>query len=407
MKRIFLAIVVLMLAEVLAGPGKAVLADEGPSAVPVQTVVAAKRPLEQTIELTGGVAALKTVTVYSKVTGVVEKLPVERGMHVDVGDLIAVVEHKAELAQRKELLAVVEAAKVGVSQAEAAAKVAKAALAQSEAQLENATLEKARAENLYEEETIPKQQYDAVMAQCKIALAGRDLAAAKLDAAQAQIAQAKAALQQTQAALERLDVRIADYTIRAPVAGVITARYVDQGAMDSPALPIVQIMDISSLKVNCDVAQVNAGKVRTGQSVVMTTDTYPGVEFAGKVHIVNPALVAKTRTLPVELRTAGRSADSESGSHERLKPGMFVKVSIQTGQKTCLAVPRDCLMRLPGTGVYYLFVVKDGKAEKKTVEVGISRGNLMEILRGVNEGERVVIKGQVNLKTGTPVIETK
>ena len=64
-------------------------------------------------------------------------------------------------------------------------------------------------------------------------------------------------------------------------------------------------------------------------------------------------------------------------------------------------------MRLPGTGVYYLFVVKDGKAEKRTVDVGIARGNLVEITSGVAEGDRVVIKGQANLKSGTPVIEAK
>ena len=407
MKRRFSAIVVLVLAQTLAGSGKTVLADEGSEAVPVQTIVAAKQSLEQSLELTGGIAALKTVTVYSKVTGVIEKLPVERGMHVDAGDVIAVVEHKTELAQRKELLAVVAAAKVGVTQAEAAVKVVKAALAQTKAQLENAALEKTRIENLYKEKTVPKQKYDAVIAQYKIALAGRDLATANVAATEATIAQAQAALQQAQAALERLDVRIADYTIRAPFAGVITARYVDQGAMDNPTLPIVQIMDVSSLKVNCAVAQVNASKVRFGQKVQVTTDAYPGVEFPGKVHIVNPALDAKTRTLPVEVRSSGKKSSRKNGRSASLKPGMFVKVSIDIGSKTTLAVPRDCLLRLPGTGVYYVFIVKDGKAQKRTVRLGISQGNLVEIASGLKEGQHVVIKGQGNLKTGTAVVESR
>lgn len=407
MKRRFSAIVVLVLAQTLAGSGKTVLADEGSATVPVQTIVAAKQSLEQSLELTGGIAARKTVTVYSKVTGVIEKLPVERGMHVDAGDVIAVVEHKTELAQRKELLAVVASAKVGVTQAEAAVKVVKAALAQTKAQLENAALEKIRIENLYKEKTVPKQKYDAVIAQYKIALAGRDLATANVAATEATIAQAQAALQQAQAALERLDVRIADYTIRAPFAGVITARYVDQGAMDNPFLPIVQIMDVSSLKVNCAVAQVNASKVRFGQKVQVTTDAYPGVEFLGKVYIVNPALDAKTRTLPVEVRCSGKKSSKKGERSASLKPGMFVKVSIDIGSKTTLAVPRDCLMRLPGTGVYYVFIVKDGKAQKRTVRLGISQGNLVEIASGLKEGQHVVIKGQGNLKTGTAVVESR
>lgn len=388
------------------GPTSA-LADARESSVPVQTILASEREIEQTLELTGSVSALKTVTVLSKVTGEIEKLLVERGMQVKAGDPIAVVEHEAELAQRDELVAAVEMAEVGVRQAQAAVKVAEAALAQAEAQLENAALEKTRIENLYKDKSVPKQKYDAVMAQYKIAVAGRDLAAAKLTAAKAQVAQAQAALKQAKAALRRLDVRIADYTVRAPFSGVVTARYVDQGAMDNPALPIVQLMDVSTLKVNCDVAQVNAGKVKKGQKVILTTDAWPEVEFPGTVFIVNPAVTPKTRTLPVEIRTDGRPAGAPAGGDIRLKPGMFVKVSIQVGAKRCLAVPRDCLMRLPGTGVYYLFVVKDGKAEKRTVTLGIGRGNYVEVVEGVAPGEKVVVKGQVNLKTGMAVHEAK
>jgi len=346
------------------------------TAVPVSTITALKRPIQQTLELTGSVEAIKEVTVYSKVTGVIEKLLVERGMYVKQDDIIAEVEHKAQSAQREQLAAAV--------------KVAEATLTQAEAQLENARLEKIRAEGLYKDKSIPKQKYDAVMAQYKVAEAGRNLAAANLTAAQK--------------ALEQMDVRISDYTIRAPISGVVTARYVDQGAMDSPSLSIVQIMDTSLLKVNCDVAQVNAGKVKIGQSVAITTDACPDSKFKGTVKIVNPSLDSKTRTLPVEIHTDCKPSNDKSGADILLKPGMFVKLSIEIGSKTTVVIPRDCLMRLPGTGVYYIFVVKDGKAEKKTVKLGISRGNLVEIISGVKEGEDTVIKGQVNLKTGTAVI---
>jgi RND family efflux transporter MFP subunit len=370
----------------------------------VTTVVARKDALAQTLDLTGGVAGFKEVTVYSKVTGVIEKLLVERGMGVKKGDVIAVVEHKTEMAQREELVTAAEAARVAIRQAEAAVEVAEAAQQQAEAQLENAALEKGRVENLYKENSVPKQKYDAVMAQYKVALAGRDLAAANLRAGQEAVAQAKVGLTQARAALERLDVRIAEYTIGAPISGVVTARFVDGGAMDNPALPIVQIMDTSTLKVNCDVAQVNAGRVRKAQAVAITTDAYPDTMFEGIIKIVNPSLDSKTRTLPVEIHTTGKRTSDSAETSTLLKPGMFVKVGIDLGTKTGIVVPRDCLMRLPGTGVYHLFTVKDGKAEKGAVELGVSRGNLVEVIHGVREGDRVVIKGQVNLKTGTPVV---
>ena len=364
--------------SIIATCGLAFAGEQKP-AVPVSTAVVRKHAIEQTLGLTGSVRAFKTVTVYSKVTGVIEKLMVERGMSVERDDVIAEVEHKTELAQREQLAAAV--------------KVADAALAQANAQLESAALEKTRAENLYKDKSIPKQKYDAIMAQYRIAAAGRNLAAANLVAAKK--------------TLEQMDIRISDYTIRAPITGVVTARFVDEGAMDNPALPIVEIMDTSILKINCDVAQVDASKVQQEQAVTITNDAYPDNKFGGKVKIVNPSLNPKTRTLPVEIHTTGKPAAGKAKGTVLLKPGMFVKLSIQVGEKTTLAVPRDCLMRLPGTGVYYLFVVKDGKAEKRTVDVGIARGNLVEIISGVTEGDRVVIKGQVNLKTGTPVIEAK
>ncbi|MCD6404808.1 MAG: efflux RND transporter periplasmic adaptor subunit, partial [Planctomycetes bacterium] len=293
------------------------------------------------------------------------------------------------------------------SQAIATTEVAQAAQAQAQARLENATLEKDRAENLYKDNSIPKQKYDAAVAAYKIALAGRDLAAANLHVSKASLSLANVGRKQALAALEELDTRIADYTVRAPIAGIVTARFVDQGAMDNPAIPIVEIMDTSILKVCCDVAQVNAGKVREGQPVTLSVDAYPGAAFAGTVTIVNPSLDPKTRTLPIEIHTDGKPSPEKTAEGALLRPGMFVNLSIKIGKKTTLAIPRDCLLRLPGTGVYYLFVVKDSKAEKRTVQVGIGRGNIVEITSGLKVGESVVIQGQANLKTGTAVMEEK
>jgi len=375
------------------------------AAVPVSTVVVSRHAIKRTLDLTGGVEAFRRVTVYSRVTGVIQKLPVELGMKLRRGDVVAVVEHETELAQRKELVAAVEAAKAGVRRAEAAVGVAQAKLQQAEAQLENAAIEKTRAENLYRDDSIPRQKYDAAMARYKIAVAGRNLAVTGLSAARAALAQAKVGSKQAEAALHSLDTRIADYTIRAPISGVVSAKFVDEGAMDSPSLPIVEIIDTSLLKVKCDLAQVDSARVREGQEVEITTDAYPGMEFYGKVAVVNPSLNPITRTLPLEIHTTGRPSGENGREEILLKPGLFVKLSIKIGEKTTTAVPRDCLMRLPGTGVYYLFVVKDGKARKRTVEIGIGRGNLVEIVSGVKEGERIVIRGQTSLKTGTPVIE--
>jgi len=115
-------------------------------AVPVSTVKVRVHSLETELDLKGEIRAFAEITVYSKVNGVIEKLLVEKADMVKRGDIIAIVEHRSELAQRKELLAVVESAKVAIRQAESAVRVAEASLSQAEAQLENAILEKTRAE---------------------------------------------------------------------------------------------------------------------------------------------------------------------------------------------------------------------------------------------------------------------
>jgi len=373
----------------------------GQDAVPVNTAKVRIHSLESTLELKGGVKPSAEVTVYSKVTGVIEKLLVEKGDRVKRGDVIAVVEHRSELARRKQLVAQVKSAGVAISQAEAAVRIADASLLQAEAQLENATLEKTRAENLIKDKSMPKQRYDSVMAQYKVARAGKDLAEANLDSAREAVSQAKAGYARASAALEQLDVRISDFTIRAPISGVISARFIDEGAMDNPRLPIVSITNADILKVLSQVPEIDIAKVQKGTKASILVDAYPKERFQGEVAIINPTLDPNTRTMGFEIYVKGKKA------LKLLKPGMFARVILHLGTRRAPAVPRDCLLRLPGTGVYYAFVVENGIAKKRPdIKLGMKKGDLVEIISGLEEGEDVVVAGQGLLKTGTPVVIT-
>ena len=368
-------------------------------AVPVSTVKVRYHSLESTLELKGDIRPLAEVTVYSKVSGVIERLCVEKGNHVKKGDMIAVVEHRSELAQRKQVVAQVESARVAVRQAQAAVRVAKASLARAMAQLENARLEKTRAENLRKDKSMPKQRYDSVIAQYKVAKAGKELAEANLASAREAVLQARTGYARAKAALEQLDVRIADFTIRAPISGVISGRFIDEGAMDSPQLPIVSIANVDMLKVLSQVSEGDMSKIRKGTVATISVDAYPGEHFKGEVAIVNPTLDPRTHTMGFEVYVRGQKALS------LLKPGMFARIILYLGTRNVLAVPRECLLRLPGTGVYYAFVVENGVAKKRPdIKLGMKKGDLVEIVSGLREGEEVVVTGQGLLKTGTPVI---
>ncbi len=339
------------------------------SAVPVTTVEVKKHVLEETLELTGDVCAFAEVTVYSKVSGVIEKLFVEVGMRIEKDDAIAVVEHKAETAKRAQL-----AAAVGVAEAQ---------LVQAEAQLENARLEKQRAEKLSKDKSIADQRFDNIMAQYRIAAAGKDLAKANLAAAKK--------------GLEQMDVRLSDYTIRAPISGVVSERFIDEGAMDNPQLPIVTIADTRVLKIESQVPEADVIKVRKGMEAEVAVDAYPQEKFLGKVEIVDPSLDEKTRTMGFEVYMRD--------ANELLKPGMFARITLHVRTLDELALPIDCLLRRPGTGVYYAFIVEGGVAKKvMDIKTGMRKGNLIEIKTGLKEGDQVVVVGQGLLKTGTPVV---
>lgn len=344
--------------------------------VPVVTTIAGKHRLSLILRTTGSVRANREIEVRPKVSGFIEKLPVERGDFIKKGDIITVIEHKAELAEKARL--------------EAAVKVAEAELDRARAQLENASLERDRAEQLYKDKAIPKQRYDSIIAQYKMAVAQERLAEANLLAAKMVV--------------EQIKIRIEDFTIRSPMDAYIASRYVDIGQMVTPASVIVRLIDESILRIDASIAQVSVASVRKGIEAIITADAYPNERFRGRVEIISPALDPKTRTLPVEIHTDGIGLNS---GKRLLRPGMFVNVQIKLGSKEVVAIPHDALMRYPGTGVYYIFVVEDGKALLRTVKLGISEGNLVEIVSGLKEGERVVIEGQVNLKSGMPVVEDK
>jgi len=343
------------LALLLSGPGKTVAQQA--KAVPVSTVKAVYRSLESTLDLKGEVRAFAEVTVYSKVNGIIERLLVDIGSTVRTGEPIAVVEHKGETAKRAQLAAAVQVA---------------------EAQFENAQLEKQRAEGLYGENSISKQKYDFAIAQYKIA-------AANLEAAKK--------------ALQEMDVRLADFTIRAPISGVVSARFIDQGAMDSPQLPIVSITNLDSLKILSQVTETDVANLIKGGKATVRVDAYPQEQFQGVVSIVNPALDPKTHTMGFEVHLKDRRSI--------LKPGMFARITLLLGTRKVLVVPRECLLRLPGTGVYYAFVVENGVAVKRAdIKIGMSKGNLVEITSGLKQGDELVVAGQGLLKTGTPVAVT-
>ncbi len=182
--------------------------------------------------------------------------------------------------------------------------------------------------------------------------------------------------------------------ITAPISGVITARNIDMGTYVNKNMPVANIVDISRLKVKVGVAEKDVFSLKKGDKVTVTTDVYPGVQFTGAITTISDKGDA-AHNYPVEILLA-------NSKEHPLKSGMFGKVTfIPRTSEPKLIVPRDALLgSIKNPQVY---VVENGVVHLKDVTVGTSYDNNLEVIKGLKDGDKVVVNGQNNLEENTAV----
>lgn len=356
---------------IVLGTGVSLARGAEESAVPVSVAPVVRTNLERRLEISASVRAWQDVVVAPEVPGHIAEIRVDMGDRVSEGQILARIDDRKARAVRDRLAA--------------ALKVAKAARAEAQARLKLAQVEKERVSNLLAEKSATQRDYDR--------------AAAEYDAAKAAVELAEARVDEAARALQEAEERLADHVLTAPFAGRIAARFVDRGATVAPGTPVVRMVDDSRLRVLCDVPQVYAGVVVTGLTARLQTDAFPDREVAAVVGLVGPAVDSTSRTLPVQLFTDGRDRRGEIC----LRPGMYVTASVLLGREEVLVVRREAILKIAGTGTPYVFVVREGHAEKRFVETGQESGNLVEIISGLKEGDQVIYRGQIGLRGGEPV----
>ncbi|MBU4371479.1 MAG: efflux RND transporter periplasmic adaptor subunit [Proteobacteria bacterium] len=321
-------------------------------AVNVRVWTAESRSLRPFVESVGTLKPYEEVIVSSEVDGILQSIRVDEGSPVSHGQLIAEIK---ETDYRLD------------------AERAEAALKQAEASLANAGQEHRRKEALYREELVTKQQFDDI--------------AARLALAQGDMERAKGGLALTREKLTRTK-------ISAPMAGVVKEKRVTAGDYIRNGTNLISIIRIDQLKLAFSVPEKDVGRLREGQDVVFTVDSYPGREFRGKVKTLYPSIEEKTRSLLVEAQVS-----NHDGS---LKPGFFARVTLYTGPaKNRVVVPITAL--LYDNSTTKLFTVEGDRAKEKVVKVGRKYGEFMEIAEGLKAKELVVTVGQNNLMEGVQV----
>ena len=345
-------------------------ANPGAAALEVATVAASpvlRRSFRDEITAVSSLKARETGFVSPKLPGKVETVSVDLGSRVAAGEAVSG--------------STVRRSNSAFSKHGRPIPGAEAAAAQAKAALEQAEKEYRRASNLLAERVIPQSRFDA-------AEAGYEGAREAVAAAEEQSKQAKAAL-------ETAEEHLKDAEIGSPLSGVVVERNVEVGQSVAPGMVLLRILDQSSLKAEFELPEADFGRVAVGMPVMVAVDSLADRQFPGRVSVVNRVMDSQTRTFRVRaeiLYPGGKLAE-----------GMFARVRILTGKRPALAIPRDALQRLPGSGTVYVFVVEGNKAEKRTVKVGAAEDEWAEVLEGLREGELVVISGAGRLPLGTLV----
>ncbi len=177
-------------------------------------------------------------------------------------------------------------------------------------------------------------------------------------------------------------------TLTSPINGVVTQRNYDSG--DMPAgIHILQIENFNPVKLTINVSENLYTKISKGMEVNVFMDVYPDEEFSGKVSLIHPTINQASHTFPIEVQI--------QNSDSRIRPGMFARVNINLGSKENILVPDNSVLKQTGSNDRHVFVIKDGKAEKKVITIGQHLGTHYEVISGVEAGDEIVVAGASRL----------
>jgi len=201
-------------------------------------------------------------------------------------------------------------------------------------------------------------------------------------------------LRAAEARLDIAQVHFDDRTIRAPFSGYVGIRDVSPGALVSAGTQIATLDDLSVIKLDFSVPEVYLGALRRGQRIVASSVAYPQRKFRGEVITIDSRVDPVTRAVLVRAELSNDSS--------LLKPGMLINVNLIANRTEALVVPEESLV--PEDDNQYVYVVDNhGQARQIEVEIGRRRPGMVEIVKGLQAGDKVVTEGVANISSNTEV----
>jgi HlyD family secretion protein len=372
--------------------------------IPVQVTSVVSKPLTYSIRVTGDILPLMQVDLFPKVSGYLERIDVRIGDAVRHSQVIAQIDQTDFLNKVREIDAKVAQAKAQLTEIETGTRTeelrqAEEAVRQAQSRFNNAKLQHERVEALYKREVISKKECDVAdmdftVAEAQLASSQQQLKLLREGARREVRDATQAKLREMEAVLEQERNHLKDTKIVAPFRGEISRKYVDAGALVSSATPLVSLVHTETLKIIANVLEKDIPLLKVGLKAKIQVGSYPEKVFEGRMEKINSALDLSTRTLQTEIYIPNPDRS--------LKPGMFANVEVVLLEKPhTLVIPREAI--LEAGSEMFVFVAEGKQAVRKPVTLGYEQDRSVEVLKGLNEGDQLVIKGQQLIKEGSAI----
>ncbi|MDZ7761595.1 MAG: efflux RND transporter periplasmic adaptor subunit [Desulfovermiculus sp.] len=405
----------LLAALLLAGCGSEAESSEDKSKKSplVEVVSASQGKISKDIDITGKIVATRDIKIQATVEGPVGFSPWREGDPVEKGEKLIEIDrplYRAELKEAEATLAVAESKladfKAGTRPEEIAQTEQNVEYLQECADFARKNLERVR--ELAEKggvsgEELEKARVSFIECHTNLVSAREKLSMLKTGPTQTEIQVQEAEVEKARATLDKARAKLSETRIQAPFDGIITKVYVQPGDLATPQAPLLEMLDPASLVVRFSVSETLIPDIKPGMQATVRLDAYSSRDFQEpcynqgcevKIARIYPELNPDSGTVPVE---------AELTAPHNLMPGMFARISlpVQTELEAVL-IPANALLSTSGDREA-VFVVSDGKAERREIRIGLEQGSRVQVLEGLKPGEKVVVAGMNSITDGTAV----
>lgn len=352
--------------------------------VEVKTVI--QRDFLQTVVASGHVETPHRADIGVQITGVVVRIPVAEGQTVKAGDLLVELDAvELQANERQAALAMVQAQDRLRQLREVQAPVAEQNLRQAQVTLENARSTLRRNQDLFVKNFIS----DAALDDSRKAV---DLADAQMRSAQNQFdtagtqgsdtALAQASVAQTHASLQAARARTGYAQVRSPRDGTLIARNVEVGDVVQPGKVLMTLSPTGQTQLIVDIDEKNLHFLALGQKALASADAFAQQRFSAELTYINPGVNAQTGAVQVKLDVSAPPVN--------LRQDMTVSVDIEVARHAQALLLASSAVRDADSAAPWVFLVKDGRAQRHPLRLGLRSGGWAEVLEGLRVGDKVI-----------------